>query len=90
MSERVLRNGKNPGFLVPEAAQPGTPGALGWKRMQKDRERRQMGVYWLPAERQNGNSGLLNVQTVQREHLASHSHIGAAVNVEAGKNGSIF
>jgi predicted transposase YbfD/YdcC len=57
VSERVLRNGENPGFLVPEAAQPGTPGALGWNRMQKDRERRQMGVYCLPAERQNGNSG---------------------------------
>jgi hypothetical protein len=51
VSERVLPNGENPGFLVPEAAQPGTPGALGWKRMQKDGERRQMGVYWLPAER---------------------------------------
>jgi hypothetical protein len=39
----VLRNGANDGFWVPEAIQPGTPGALGWKRMQKDRERRQMG-----------------------------------------------
>jgi hypothetical protein len=27
--------GKIPVFLIPEAAQPGTPGALGWKRMQK-------------------------------------------------------
>jgi hypothetical protein len=33
--EQVLRNGGNLGFFVPEAAQPGTPGALGWKRMQK-------------------------------------------------------
>jgi hypothetical protein len=49
-----------------------------------------MGVYWLPAERQSGNSGLLNAQAVQREHLASRAHIGAAVNAEAGKNGSIF
>jgi hypothetical protein len=49
-----------------------------------------MGVYWLPAEKHYGNPGLLNTQTVQREHLASHSHIGAAVNAEAGKNGSIF
>ena len=47
-AERLSRH---PTFrLVVEAAQPGTPGALGWKRMQKDRERRQMGVYWLPAE----------------------------------------
>jgi hypothetical protein len=33
--EQVLRNGGNLGFFVPEAAQPGTPEALGWKRMQK-------------------------------------------------------
>jgi hypothetical protein len=35
VSERVLRNGENPGFLVPEAAQPGTPGALGWNGCKK-------------------------------------------------------
>jgi hypothetical protein len=58
VSEKVLRNGANHGFLVPEATQPGTPGALGWKRMQQDRDRRQIGIYWFAAERQNGNSGL--------------------------------
>jgi hypothetical protein len=36
VSERVLRNGEISDFLVPEAAQPGKPGALGWKRMQKN------------------------------------------------------
>jgi len=29
--------------------------------MQKDRERRQLAVYWLTAERQDGNSGLNEV-----------------------------
>jgi hypothetical protein len=58
MSEKVLRNGANHGFLVPEATQPGTPGALGWKWVQKDSDRRQIGIYWFAAERQNGNSRL--------------------------------
>ncbi len=35
VSERVLRNGVNDGFLVSEAAQPGTPGALALEQMQK-------------------------------------------------------
>lgn len=32
-------------------------GSLAWEPRQKDRERRQMGVFWFAAERQNGNFG---------------------------------
>ena len=35
VSEPVLRNGENLGFLVAEAAPPRTPRVLGWKRTQK-------------------------------------------------------
>jgi len=42
-------------FLVPEAALPGTPGALAWTECKKDRERRQLVVHWSAAGRQNGN-----------------------------------
>jgi len=57
-SEQVLRNRENLSFLAPEAAQPGMPRALGWKRMQKRSRTAAEGVDWFAAQRQNGNSGL--------------------------------
>ena len=57
VSEKSLRNRANHGLLVLEKAVRRTTGALALEPMQKERERRRMGVYWLPAERQNGNSG---------------------------------
>jgi hypothetical protein len=57
VSEKSLRNRENHGLLVLEKAVRRTTGALALEPMQKERERRRMGVYWLPAERQNGNSG---------------------------------
>jgi hypothetical protein len=56
--EKSLRNGPNYGFSVLAKALPETLGALALERMQKDREQRQLVVYWSATERQIGNSGL--------------------------------
>jgi hypothetical protein len=50
---KSLRNGANHGLLVLAKAVWRTTGALALEPMQKERERGRMGVYWLPAERQN-------------------------------------
>jgi hypothetical protein len=51
VSEKSLRNGANHGFLVPARAVSRTTGDLALEPMQKDRERRRMGVYWPVADK---------------------------------------
>jgi hypothetical protein len=50
-----------------------------WKKCQKYRQRRQLGVYWSVAEMQNGNPGNMNPTTAGNFQLrAGHLQLGWA------------
>ena len=56
---RSLRNGSDDGFGVPANALLGTPWSLALVWMKKDRERRQMAVYWCSQESKMEIPGIL-------------------------------
>ena len=74
MSEKVLRNGENPCFWGPEAAQPGTRGLWDGNGCKNDRQRRQMVVDWRAARESKMELPVkMTSGWVQREFRASIS-----------------
>ena len=56
-----------------------------WKKCQKYRQRRQLGVYWSVAEMQNGNPGNMNPTAAGNFQLrAGHPQLGWAY-IKAGR-----